>query len=115
LPPVKYGQPAHRKRHEGVSRIGQSMGNKTTEHHRIISNVERVEGGVIAGVGSVPLGNELAKNVGKGGPGAGRTLYGQCGTQGTHGPVNPGATRPGAGADILSDFGRDSSSVAGRK
>ena len=29
----------------------------------------------------VPLGNTLTNNVGKGGPGAGRTLYGQAGTQ----------------------------------
>jgi hypothetical protein len=29
----------------------------------------------------VPLGNTLVTNVGKGGPGAGRTLYGQAGTQ----------------------------------
>ena len=28
------------------------------------------------------LGNDLARNVGKGGPGAGRTVYGPCGTQG---------------------------------
>jgi hypothetical protein len=32
----------------------------------------------------VPLGNQLATNVGKGGPGTGRTTY-QCGTQGFHG------------------------------
>lgn len=83
-PPVRYGQPAHRKRTEGVSRIGQSTGNKTTEHHRIISNVEKVEGGVMKGVGSVPLGNEVAKNVGGGGPGKGRTLYGQSGTNKCH-------------------------------
>ena len=82
--PVKYGEPAHRKRHEGVSRIGQAIGNKTTEHSRLIRNVERTEGGVIPGVGSVKLGNELAKNVGKGGPGTGRNLYGQAGTQKTY-------------------------------
>jgi len=33
---------------------------------------------------SVPLGNELTKNVGKGGPGAGRTVM-STGSQGRHG------------------------------
>lgn len=35
------------------------------------------------------MGNDLARNVGKGGPGTGRTLYGQCGTQGQHPNGNP--------------------------
>ena len=33
---------------------------------------------------ATPMGNELATNVGKGGPGTGRTVF-DCGTQGTHG------------------------------
>jgi hypothetical protein len=37
------------------------------------------------------MGNDLARNVGKGGPGTGRTLYGQCGTQGQW---SPGALGP---------------------
>lgn len=32
---------------------------------------------------AVPLGNEVAKNVGAGGPGKGRTVHG-CGSQGKH-------------------------------
>ena len=51
----------------------------------------------------VPLGNQLATNVGKGAPGAGRTLYGQCGSQGSYGPV-AGTPRPPS-RDILSEFG----------
>jgi hypothetical protein len=35
----------------------------------------------------IKFGNELATNVGKGGPGTGRTLYGQSGQQGCHGPT----------------------------
>jgi hypothetical protein len=47
----------------------------------------------------VKFGNELATNVGKGGPGTGRTLYGQSGLQGQHGPV-AGSPRPqGRGFD----------------
>jgi hypothetical protein len=33
----------------------------------------------------VPFGNAVALNVGKGGCGTGRTIYGQAGSQGTHG------------------------------
>jgi hypothetical protein len=42
----------------------------------------------------VPLGNSLTNNVGPGGAGAGRTLYGQGGTQGQHGQPNPGVLEP---------------------
>ena len=38
----------------------------------------------------VKFGNEVALNVGGGGPGKGRTLYGQAGSQGIHGATNPG-------------------------
>lgn len=51
---------------------------------------------------SVPLGNQVALNVGKGGPGSGRTVM-RSGTQGTHGQVIA-STRP-AGRDILGEFG----------
>jgi hypothetical protein len=40
-------------------------------------------------------------NVGKGGCGTGRTLYGQAGSQGTHGATNPGEPRPNAQRDAL--------------
>jgi len=44
-------------------------------------------------------------NVAAVGVGGGRTLYGQSGTQTTHGPVV--GHRPEAGRDILSQFGPD--------
>jgi hypothetical protein len=59
--------------------------------------------------GGVPLGNAIATNVGKGGPGAGRTVM-PCGTQGMHGPV-AGQVRP-QGRDILSEYGPE---ISGRK
>jgi hypothetical protein len=50
----------------------------------------------------VPFGNQVALNVKGGGPGTGRTLHGQSGTQGTHGPTNPGSPRPqSSGRGIL--------------
>jgi len=46
----------------------------------------------------VPLGNAVALNVGKGGPGKGRELLGQSGTQGNHsgGPRSANAAAPKA-------------------
>jgi hypothetical protein len=49
----------------------------------------------------VPFGNAVALNVGKGGCGTGRTLYGQAGSQGTHGSTNPGNPRPNPRRDAL--------------
>jgi hypothetical protein len=49
----------------------------------------------------VPFGNEVALNVKGGGPGEGRTLYGQSGSQGVHGPTNPGSPRSNTQRDAL--------------
>jgi hypothetical protein len=46
----------------------------------------------------VPMGNAVALNVGKGGPGAGRTTH-PCGSQGTHGPTVAGEPRQPGAAD----------------
>jgi hypothetical protein len=51
----------------------------------------------------------VALNVGKGGPGTGRTVM-RSGSQGTHGSVNPGHAP--ARRDILSEYGPD---ILGRK
>jgi hypothetical protein len=48
------------------------------------------------------LGNELAKNVGGGGPGTGRTVH-RAGSQMQYGPS--AGTPPAKGRDILSGFG----------
>jgi hypothetical protein len=43
----------------------------------------------------------VALNVGGGGCGTGRTLYGQSGSQGQHGSVNPGNPPPNRQRDAL--------------
>lgn len=48
-----------------------------------------------------PLGNQVALNVGQGGPGSGRTLYGQGGTQ----SATPAANPMPKGKDLLNEFG----------
>jgi hypothetical protein len=54
----------------------------------------------------VPLGNELsAKTVC--GPGGSRNLYGQSGTQGVHGALNPGGAQTKT-RDTLAEFGPES-------
>jgi hypothetical protein len=53
------------------------------------------------------LGNEIAKNVGRGGPGVGRTVY-ATGSQGQQGPVNPGMpTQAPRSNDVMSNNRKD--------
>ena len=80
-----------------VDRLGAAQGNHTTETGSLGPNREPL---VARRAPEVPLGNDLARNVGKGGPGKGRTLYGQGGTNKMYGPVNPG-NAPFKGREIL--------------
>ena len=101
--PVRTGTGPRSARPAGVSQLGQMQGDHSTAH-----------GGAPTGYKGeklhhdnrtfqpVKFGNELATNVGKGGPGTGRTLYGQSGQQGTHGATNPGSPRP-QGRGILTN------------
>ena len=78
-------------------------GSHTTEKGDMPLKSEPLYKGPLPGVGAVPLGNQLTNNVGAGGPGAGRTLYGQSGSQKMHGSPAPGYSPPRK--DILSDYG----------
>src|SRR6516165_2143099 len=87
----------------GVSQIGAAQGSRldragsfTTRNSALpYSDGQRKD--------FVPLGNSLTNNVGAGGPGTGRTLYGQGGTQQMHGaPVQGSSPAP---KDFLSQFG----------
>jgi hypothetical protein len=49
----------------------------------------------------VKFGNEVALNVGKGGPGTGRDPTMRSGSQGCHGNVNPGNPTPNPRHDAL--------------
>src|SRR5262249_45295087 len=84
--PVKTGTGPRSARPAGVAQIGYAVGDHSTAHgggptgykgeklHHDNRTFQPVE-----------FGNKLATNVGRGGPGAGRTLYGQSGQQGCHG------------------------------
>lgn len=93
--PVRYGQRAEEIRHQGVSQIGQNLGDHLTDHRKPASRaVEPVRGALRpAGTpGSVMLGNQKALDVGKGGVGTGRTVM-RSGSQCQTGPANPGLGR----------------------
>jgi hypothetical protein len=97
------GRPATVINEAGVGQIALSIGNKVMEKAKpLTKSIEPVRTGQVP---SVPLGNDVARNVGAGGPGAGRVID-RTGGQGQHGPVagNP----PIQGRDMLSEFGPES-------
>lgn len=93
--PVRTGVGARAVNPKWPAQVGASRGN------RVQNSIEGGGGKVLTGVRADPykppnfqpvkLGNEVALNVGGGGVGTGRTLYGQSGSQGMHGKPNPGA------------------------
>jgi hypothetical protein len=108
------GQPANRTSPGGVSQIGESLGNHVSGidggGKTVGRAVEPMYSGNLVRPGQPGLGNAVALNVGGGGPGTGRTLFGQAGTNAQHGPA---AGKPAPqGREILREFGPD---VPGRK
>jgi len=99
--PVRTGSGSKSARPAGVSQVGYAVGDHTT--NRPGSSGYRGEKlhSPERNFQPVPFGNEVALNVGKGGCGTGRTLYGQSGTQGVHGSVNPGQPRANRQRDAL--------------
>jgi hypothetical protein len=109
---VRTGKGALKDNVKAVSQIGQSLGNKATDHSRLVDPRERLRQGEMGAMGAIPLGNAKAKELSGGncGPGRGRTVY-RSGTQ-------SGLTAPKAipaGRDTLAEFGRESPIVSGRK
>ena len=94
-PEVRTGSPYKGTSPAAASQLGQS------------TSFRKENVGVGPAYTGSKLGNEMALNVGAGGPGTGRTTM-HCGSQGRHGPVNPGSPRP-AGKDILSEFSPEKS------
>jgi hypothetical protein len=106
------GQKAFGVSPRGVAQIGYSVGNHVTEGQSGQSRLPyKGEQWLDKPPIAMPLGNEIAKNVGKGGPGVGREVF-KCGSQGTSGPTrSPNASGP----DILSQFGPDSANARNRR
>jgi hypothetical protein len=98
-PPMPKPAPARAVSPAGASQLGSSMGNMkggklVTAEHLFQGKAPQSK-----------YGNEVALNVGKGGPGAGRTVYAK-GTEAVHGPV-AGIVRPAQTGDILRSYGPD--------
>jgi hypothetical protein len=93
-PRVRTGSGPHSVRPAGTNRFGYSVGDHTTNRPGSSGyKGERLFNPERNPAMSVPFGNQKALDVGQGGCGTGRTLYGQAGSQGTHGSVNPGNPR----------------------
>jgi hypothetical protein len=87
----------------GVSQLGYATGSKLARPSSYTTQNSALP--VFKGnAAQVPLGNQLATNVGKGSPGAGRTIY-RPGTQSTYGAPVQGSSP--TRRDILSEYGPD--------
>jgi hypothetical protein len=94
--PVRTGQRAERVHQGGAGQLGIMQGSHGTNQRTDSSyRGDPLLGGPrpAGAPGSVLLGNEVAAKT-VCGPRGSRNLYGQSGSQGTHGSVNPGDPRP---------------------
>jgi hypothetical protein len=105
-PSVRTGSGSKSTRPAGVSQIGYMVGDKATHQKGSTGYKGERLHNPSKNFQPTMFGNEKALDVGKGGCGTGRTLYGQAGSQGTHGAVNPG-NAPVKNRDILREFGPD--------
>jgi hypothetical protein len=87
----------------GVSQLGAAQGSMLSKQGSFTSRPSAAPLSEGQKRDFVPLGNSLTNNIGPGGPGAGRTLYGQGGAQQMYGSPVQGQS-PGQ-RDILSEFG----------
>jgi hypothetical protein len=98
-PSVRTGTGSYGTRAGGAESIGKSYGSHITNKDDTGYRGPKFHDD--KSFQPVKFGNEVALNVGKGGCGTGRNLYGQSGTQGTHGSVDPGNPRPNRQRDAL--------------
>jgi hypothetical protein len=89
----------------GVGQLGQKQGDHVTRGGSSDYRGDPLHSG--RSFNPVKFGNEIATNVGKGGPGTGRNLYGQSGSQGCHGQPASGNPRPTPDRHIISSYGPD--------
>jgi hypothetical protein len=89
-PRVRTGTGNQSARPAGVQMLGTMQGSHVTSHRETSYRGERLHNPERNPPMSVPFGNAKALDVGKGGCGTGRTLYGQAGSQGMHGQPDRG-------------------------
>jgi hypothetical protein len=96
-PSVRTGSGSHSTNPGYVSQLGNKVGSHTRQGDTGYRGEAFHDGRDFQ---PVKFGNELAMNVGKGGPGTGRDVS-HCGSQGTHGAVASGSPRPNMQRDAL--------------
>src|SRR6516225_1705361 len=102
---VKSGAPSTNKiSPRGVSQLGYATGGRLRREGSFTSDSTSLPVNV-GTMKQVPMGNAVATNVGKGGPGTGRTVMAR-GSQALHGSVAGPA--PVQGREILGQFGPES-------
>jgi hypothetical protein len=110
---VRTGAGAKKIREGGAAQVGIIYGTHvTTGRAGKRYEGERLYGG--DGFNKVKYGNEVALNVGGGGPGKGYVQYGQAGSQCQYGKANPGNPTPVKKTQIEL-FGPDSAIVKTRR
>src|SRR6516165_2374502 len=80
--PIRTGSGSRSTNPGGVGQLGEKQGSHITRHSDSNYRGEPLHGG--RSFQPVKFGNEVALNVGKGGPGTGRDVH-ACGSQGNHG------------------------------
>lgn len=92
---VRNGAPARGINPAAVAQLGGVYGDHATDHTKVLPyrGESYLVGKTPAGGGAVPLGNQLATNVGKGGCGTGREVMAR-GSQSTYGSPAPGNPQP---------------------
>ena len=100
--PVRTGKPANGVAPGAVSYLGNKVGNHTEKGRVAADGFTPWKTNAPTNAGQ-PLGNQVALNVGRGGPGKGYVQHGQSGSQGQHGqPVAGNPTTPSQ--DIWASF-----------
>ena len=97
---VRTGSGSKSTRPAGTAQVGLMYGTHVTNRRESDYRGEKLHNPE-RNFQPTKFGNEVALNVGKGGCGTGRTLYGQAGSQGTHG--TPAGTQRPAGRGILNN------------
>jgi len=98
-PSVRTGSGSRGTHPGGVAQLGQHVGDKATHGNPTGTGYRGEPLHQGRSFQMTKFGNEVALNVGKGGCGTGRTLYGQAGSQGQHGQVAGSRPGPGRGFD----------------
>ena len=104
--PVRVGAGSRSTNPGGVGQLGNMQGSHVTRGEDSNYRGDPLHSG--RSFNPVPFGNQVALNVGKGGPGTGRDVH-ASGSQGVHGGTNPGNPRPVPARHVIESYGPESS------